>query len=155
MRWPSKTPAERFEEKYILEPNSGCWLWSGGLNEKGYGRLKFANGRSVYAHRFSFELKYGPIPESLCACHKCDTPSCVNPEHIFVGTRGDNNSDSKSKGRSAIGDKNGCVKLKEKDVKHIRFLMQLGLTQRDVASAYEVSQATIQHVSNHKSWSHI
>ena len=88
----------RFHKKYIPEPMSGCWLWEGSANEDGYGYISKKN-IIVYAHRVSWELHRGPIPEGLCVLHTCDTPACVNPDHLWLGTHTDNVRDSVKKGR--------------------------------------------------------
>ena len=90
---------EKFESKYIPEPMSGCWLWIGANSGKGgYGQISI-NGRIKRAHRVSWELHRGFIPEGMLVCHHCDTPPCVNPDHLFVGTYSDNTIDSVKKGR--------------------------------------------------------
>jgi len=92
-------PADvRFHKSYVKDKSSGCWLWAGSLRGNGYGRIK-VNGRAVVASRYSWELHYGPIPDGLLICHTCDKPSCVNPEHLFVGTQKDNMADCIRKGR--------------------------------------------------------
>lgn len=83
---------------------SGCWLWTAAACPPGYGRFR-ANGRSYVAHRFAWEIMRGPIPAGLCACHKCDTPACVNPDHLFLGTQADNVRDSVRKKRHHHGDR--------------------------------------------------
>jgi len=93
-----KTEFERFEEKVERITESGCWLWTGSLNNKGYGTL---NGG--YAHRKSYEMHNGPIPDGLNILHYCDTPSCVRPSHLWAGTQLQNIGDAKAKGRVATG----------------------------------------------------
>lgn len=91
---------ERFETSFLGEPNSGCWLWMGGLRPPGYGQImKTGFPTSAFAHRVSWELYRGPIPDGMIVCHKCDTRSCVNPDHLFLGTNLDNTRDCISKGR--------------------------------------------------------
>jgi len=79
-------------------PFCGCFLWTRGTISSGYGHLE-VEGRLVLAHRRSWELTYGPIPKGLFVLHRCDTPSCVNPRHLFLGTAGDNARDMVAKGR--------------------------------------------------------
>lgn len=87
---------ERFWSK--VDKSGDCWEWVGYLNEKGYGKFRL-NNKLQRAHRISYALKYGAIPEGMLVCHRCDNPKCVNPEHLFIGTTTDNARDSISKGR--------------------------------------------------------
>ena len=76
-----------------------CWLWTAFTKENGYGQFGRAKHDGVYAHRFSYELHVGPVPEGLCVLHKCDVRSCVRPDHLFLGTERDNAHDRDTKGR--------------------------------------------------------
>lgn len=83
---------------------SGCWLWTGHREGSGrYGQIWVRRGRNDYArqpaHRVAWEITYGAIPEGMCVCHRCDTPLCVRPDHLFLGTQADNMADMKAKGR--------------------------------------------------------
>lgn len=89
---------ERFEQNYIPEPNSGCWLWLGALNKQGYGGIKDGKTR-ILAHRFSYQYHKGLIPTGMCIRHTCDTPWCVNPDHLVEGTWAENNQDRARRGR--------------------------------------------------------
>lgn len=100
---------ERFEEKVEPVTESGCHIWMGCCTPKGYGQFR-ADGKTALAHRIAYELYRGPIPEGMCACHTCDNPSCVNPEHLSLGTPKDNTHDMLRKGRYRNGntDKTHC-----------------------------------------------
>ena len=84
--------AERLATHAYPEPNSGCWLWGGPTFVTGYGAV-VVNGASKSAHRLAYEVANGPIPPGMFVCHKCDVPGCVNPDHLWLGTRGENNRD--------------------------------------------------------------
>src|SRR5690348_7112088 len=96
-------PVKRFWSK--VEKTDGCWIWRGTMNGVGYGvfwlpmgKPRNANSR-VYAHRLSYEMHEGKIPDGMFICHRCDNPACVNPDHLFLGTQSDNMTDCSRKGR--------------------------------------------------------
>lgn len=102
MRW-ARTIKERLLATYMDDSN-GCWLWTGPtMSQFGYGRIKVKAGEGYsaheYAHRTSYALFRGEIPDGLCVCHRCDVPACINPEHLFLGTYKDNTQDAIAKGR--------------------------------------------------------
>ena len=100
---------KRFEKHFIPEPNSGCWLWIGGILGSGYGSFSI-NDKTVLAHRVSFEIYKQEIPKGLCVLHKCDVPCCVNPNHLFVGTLKENSQDKVKKKRCWQSNKTHCSK---------------------------------------------
>jgi len=135
------------EGKYTKKEN-GCWEWIGGKSH-GYGTLRIHDlfGRTpVYAHRLAYLLAYGPIPQGLFVCHKCDNEPCINPDHLFLGTQKDNLQDMAIKGRSCIGMKNGRAKVTDKDVEQIRLLVQGGIRQYRVAHKFGLSDAQISRI---------
>lgn len=113
----SATLLSRFESKYEPVPFCGCWLWAASTNSSGYGTIAISKRKTEMAHRLSFRLFVGEIPQDKIVLHKCDTPSCVNPDHLFLGTRADNSLDMNAKGRSrrsAMGLPCGVQPLRDK-----------------------------------------
>lgn len=163
-----KTDMERFWDKVSPEPNSGCWLWIGSYDDrpgKGYGF--FTLGKLMGAHRASWLMFRGPIPQSLFVLHKCDTPPCVNPDHLFLGTHLDNVRDSVTKGRHAAqkpehsvrmravvarGTEHWMAKLSEADIAAIRSARG---TQRAVSKRFGISQSSVWRIRRGVSWSHL
>jgi hypothetical protein len=113
-----KTLKQRFDEK-VSPSEFGCWLFIGATSG-GYGSIKH-KGKSLRAHRVSYELHFGEIPEGMHVMHKCDNPACVNPQHLSLGTHLDNMRDMYSKGRRkpATGMKNGAAKITESMARRI------------------------------------
>lgn len=113
---------DRFNSKWIPEPNSGCWLWDGAQLPRGYGILgKGRRGKGYYyAHRLSYQLHRGEVPDGLSVLHRCDVPSCVNPDHLFLGTQKTNMEDKKAKLRHRPGEQHPNAILTYGEVYRIR-----------------------------------
>ena len=152
-RWGGISLQERFDDKWIPEPNSGCWLWTAGGCHLGYGRI-LAKGRVCQAHRVGYELYKEPIPQGLCVLHSCDTPSCVNPDHMFLGTRADNALDRDMKGRNVVrfGERSGRAKITERQVREIRVASG---TSQQIGESHNLSAAQANAIKNRKSWKHV
>lgn len=151
----ARSPVEAFERHVYPEPNSGCWLWTGGtLVCGGYGML-YAAPLRVRAHRWSYEHFKGPIPEGLDVCHKCDTPCCVNPDHLFLGTRQDNMNDAKNKNRVAKGERHSQAVLTETQVKEIKSAIGSGAHGSELARQYGVAPMTISDIKKGRTWGHL
>jgi hypothetical protein len=128
-----------------------CWLWLGYIDKDGYG--SFRVNEHVRAHRFSWEINYGcPIPTGLCVLHQCDIKACVNPDHLFLGTRKDNTADAVRKNRMARGERCGQAKLTEIQVRAIRLSL---LPQIEIARIYNISRASICMIKKRRIWKHI
>lgn len=140
------------EARSIPEPNTGCWLWTSYRSGNGYGRVS-VGGKMCQAHRVSWEAHKGAIPAGLCVLHRCDTRSCVNPDHLFLGTHNDNMTDMVRKGRSvrpdSAGEAHGRAKLNYASVAAIRADNRL---QRVIAAEYGVSRAQISMIRLGKNW---
>ena len=152
----------RIAENSHLDPATGCHVWTGCKTAAGYPRLGF-EGKEFYAHRLMYELKHGPVPEGLFVCHWCDNPSCVNPNHLFVGTTGDNNRDAKSKGRSNFtglkkpGVTHHNARLNDDIIRDILTQCAIGPrgTQHRMALKYEITDANVCLIVKRKAWTHV
>ena len=145
---------ERIISAIEIDAKSGCWLWRRSCNNYGYGYLH-SHGKRHAAHKVAYELYNGPIQKGLLVCHRCDTPNCVNPEHLFLGTPADNQKDMKLKKRSTIGERNPLAKLTEDKVVEVFKLHKSGMQQKDIAAMFNVSRATISLVVSRKNWGHV
>jgi hypothetical protein len=130
-----------------------CWLWIGRIDQEGYGRLD-KNNKGILAHRLSYELHNGLIPNGLDVLHTCDNPKCVNPEHLWIGTHTDNMRDMFAKGRRKIkkGEENNNAKLTKCQVLEIKRKYKKG-NGATLAKEYNVSLTTISHIIHKKIWS--
>ena len=146
-----KPTKERFDKFIEMIPECGCWIWMGACDKDGYG---FFHHEYImeHAHRVSWKFRNGPIPKGMCVLHKCDVTSCVNPLHLFLGTKKDNRVDCMSKNRHACGEKQSNSKLTSSDVIAIK---NSNKPDRKLAKEYGVARSLINRVKNGKSWSHI
>ena len=135
---------QRFWDKVELSPEHTCWEWIAHIDKDGYGKAKI-NGRTLRAHRVSYELTYGKVPNGLLVCHKCDNRSCVNPKHLFLGTDKDNMRDKANKNRcNQKGEKNNASKYSDHIIKPIRDLYNTGLySHKDLTKKIGISKSQI------------
>jgi hypothetical protein len=123
-----------------------CWLWTRSVGSHGYGQVTF-RGKPATAHRVSWEIHNGPVPDGLDVLHRCDVRRCCNPAHLFVGTARDNMRDMHSKGRA-----NNPHKLSEDDVLNMRTVYAFGGRIVDLAAAYGVTPATASEAIKGTTW---
>lgn len=124
-----------------------CLLWTGEVNNKGYGRIRTVEGKNFLPHRVAYTLAYGPIPEGMFVCHKCDTPRCCEPSHLWLGTNTDNVQDMTRKGRS------GLAKLTPVQVQQLRVLFAAGYSVNDVIPYYpKVTHRTFRRIKAGTAW---
>lgn len=148
----TKSLPDRFWPRVGNPLTDGCWEWVGQTNRNGYGVLwVLEEGKQRLAHRISWTINVGPIPNGICVLHRCDNPRCVNPEHLFLGTQTDNLDDCTSKGRRPAGERNGASKLTLSQVKEIRALRE-SETQDSIALRYGVSRRAIGFVLSNATW---
>lgn len=140
----------------VARPELGaCWEWTGFRNAKGYGQFK----TNELAHRFSYELHFGPIPKGLFVCHRCDHPACVKPDHLFLGTPAENTADMLAKGRHRTaphtplrGEANPGSKLTLADVRTLFRLRSEGLSAARVGRALGVNPETVFKIEKGLAW---
>ncbi len=142
---------ERFYKK--VGPD---WQWLGRKNKDGYGIMMIV-GKKERAHRVSYKIHTGEIPDGMLVLHSCDTPDCVNPAHLHLGTHQDNMRERSERGRTREqnGEKNYTSKLTEKEVLEIRNKYKVGARQHVLAKEYKVSRQLIGAIVNLKAWKHI
>jgi hypothetical protein len=159
---PRRTPADRFWARVIK--TDGCWLWRG-THTRGYGIFS-VNQTPIGAHRFSYELAHGSIPEGMFICHTCDNPGCVNPAHLWAGTHQENVTDMITKGRNytggnppdrvARGERTHHAKLTASQVIEIRSRHKSNPTSHaQLAKEYDVNPSMITRIINRENWKHI
>lgn len=149
------TVESRFMARVEFDPFGGCWLWTGGgqVDEGRYGVARL-NHRLHPANRVSWMIFRGPIPEGLLACHKCDVPACVNPQHLFLGTHSDNALDSVRKGRRAhLKPRPPSQKLEPHQAAQIAIDLALGTPPLTLAERFGVSEKTVTYILQGRTWS--
>lgn len=126
---------------------SGCWEWTASTFPNGYGRFRL--GTIQYAHRFSYYIFKGDLCDGMEVCHTCDNPKCVNPAHLWQGTKSENLRDAATKGRT------NTVKLTPDDVRRVRFMHNLKYSISDIANHFGVTTTIIYDIVNRRTWDYI
>jgi hypothetical protein len=163
---PKKPELERFMEKTRLDGKphrllgTPCLLWTGSLRDNGYGQFYFRGQAAEKAHRVSWVLHRGKIPDGISVLHRCDVPACVNPEHLFLGTIADNNRDMSEKGRRVpppryLGVSHPNAKLTPAKVREMRRLHQAKVPLSQICKRFGVSKSGAWHVLARESWAHV
>lgn len=159
---PNLEPTKVKFYRHALLPNeNGCMIWSGALASRkglnGYGKIRIKGGKTIAAHRFSYEMHNGKIPKGMFVLHKCDIPRCVAPEHLFLGTALDNIRDKVTKKRCNVkqGADNYNARFTNEDIKKIKALHKQGFYIRKIANMYKVTRNTIAKILNGESYKNV
>jgi len=145
---------DRFYRYVKMADPESCWEWQSTRNNSGYGKF-WLHGRTDLAHRVSYRIANGPIPNGHQIRHMCDNPTCVNPRHLLTGTGKQNARDALNRGRYRWGDRNGRAKLTEDQVCEIKTCWSAGESQVSMAKRFRVSRAAIQWILNGKNWTRL
>jgi hypothetical protein len=149
----SASARQRFEEKIARDGPTDCWLWAGATQEFGYGYMNF-NGKRESTHRLAWWFAHGVMPNGVIR-HTCDVPACVNPAHLLEGTQIDNVRDSVERGRLPKGTQKREARLTDAIVRLCRVERASGVSARELATRYGVSQACINHAVSGLKWKHV
>ena len=150
---PERAVDDRLLDSCVPEPNTGCWLWMGAVNSRGYGYIRIAT-KTKKAHRVSYEQFVGEIPDGLFVLHHCDQPGCINPDHLWLGTDADNNADMRSKGRAVYvnGNRVATSRLNREQALEI---LSSPLRHFELARKFGVTNAAIRQIRMGKNWKYL
>lgn len=144
-----KADIERFNKKWQPITETGCWIWDGSDSGRRYGRF-FINGKNAAAHRVSYTIHNGNIPKDMNVCHKCDTPACVNPDHLFIGTQSDNMLDREAKNRA---NRKKQIQITGSMIKEIRDLAKNDQMEvSEIAKKYDINERIVWWAINYEGW---
>ena len=151
----SKSKSKTFWSYVEVSPE--CWQWIGATDKDGYGVMTYGGTRRQFrAHRISWELHNGKIPSGQVVRHTCDTPTCVNPDHLIIGTVKQNAQDMVERGRSLRGEKNHKSKITASTVREIRRLYSIGgMTQKQIGEKFGINDRSVSHIVRRVTWAHV
>lgn len=153
--FPGMNGVKKKARKIDFVIRNDCFeLISHKLNADGYSEIMI-NCRTKKVHRHIYEQCFGEIPKGLVVRHKCDNPSCINPEHLEIGTHQDNIADMVSRNRQAKGSKKPFSKLTENEVAEIKSLLSRGMTNRGIARIFSIDESVISDIKHKKAWKHV
>jgi hypothetical protein len=142
----------------FVRKTDSCWLWTGNTLPSGHGVFGIRRGVSALAHRFAWHLLVGSIPDGACVLHNCpggDNPACVNPAHLWLGTRTANNEDAARKQQTAAADRHWNARLTASAVAAMRAAYAAGVTQGALARQYGVRREAVHRAIHGKSWARV
>lgn len=142
---------KRFQKYVLRSEETDCWIWIGATGRWGYGLLMLNRKYGQRAHRLSYELYRGTIPDRMHVLHTCDNPPCVNPEHLFIGDNHDNMMDRDAKRHQQFGEKNTHAKLTEETILEIR---KQNMSSRDISNRYGVTMSQAWRIKRGIHWKH-
>jgi hypothetical protein len=147
------TPEERFWKKVDRRGDDECWNWTAYVERAGYGQFRPTKPKLVKAHRFSYELHYGPILDGKInrVCHACDNRKCVNPKHLWLGTQKDNLADARAKGR-LDPQMAAATKLNKTTAREIKELIMQGISGKDISVQYGISEQLACDIKKSRRW---
>jgi hypothetical protein len=153
---PPRISIEKKLQNYKVQTNN-CWEFLGSKDKDGYGVFGHGRGKQLRAHRASFEFHKKISAKDLFVCHSCDNPSCINPDHLFLGDAKENTKDMIKKGRKADckGINHPLAKLKEKDIVSIKQQRLLGIKLKDIADQFDIAFQTVSSICKGKTWKHL
>ena len=143
-------------KRYVIDKHN-CWNWIGSKDRDGYGVFGHHRNKQIRAHRASYELHIGEIPKEMMVCHSCDNPSCINPQHLFVGTAKDNTQDMIKKQRRFIlfGSNHPNAKLTEYQAHEIKQLRKQNVPLTNIANQFGISFQTVSSIAKGTTWKRI
>jgi len=145
---------DRLLNNHVKNPETGCWNWTLSLGKRGYGYMSI-NDTNTMAHRVSYEIFVGPVPDGLFVLHSCDNPQCMNPDHLHIGTHEDNMREMMERKRSCAGEKQAFAKLTNETVLQAIEMHKAGESACSLAKKFNVSSTSMLYALEGRTWSSV